>query len=362
MAYTTVNKSTDYFNTKLFVGNSSTNAITGVGHQPDWTWIKRRDGGNGYSNFLFDAVRGVNKGISSNQTAAEITFTNGFDSFNSDGFTLGANTSNPSATELNDSGGNYASWNWKANGAGSANTDGYINSTVSVNTTAGFSIVKYTGTGSVSTIGHGLGVAPKMIITKNISRSDAWPVDARINAGGIYYLNQTDAAGGYGNSSPYPTTAPTNLVYSVGTAGNTNYSGSNLIAYCFAEKTGYSKFGSYTGLGGTNYPFIYTGFKPAFVMVKRTNATSNWVMYDNKRQYNNIEGQYNPQRPRLASNTSNAESSFTSDNGVDLLSNGFVARDNSSDAYTINISGGNYIYMAFGQSLVGSNNVPCTAR
>ena len=361
MAYTPINKSSDYFNTLLWTGNGVDNrSITGVGFQPDWTWIKSRS--NTDYHMIADAVRGDNKQVKTNSTDDEDNDTNKIKSFNSDGFTIGT------GTVVNRSGATFVSWNLKANGAGSANTAGSINSTVSVNTTSGFSIVKYTGNATVSTIGHGLGVAPKMIITKNLSRSEAWATDCRQGndgAGGIMYLNETGTLGAYGNSSPYPSTVPTNSVYSVGTAGNTNYSGSELIAYCFAEKIGFSKMGQFKGLGGTNYPFIYTGFKPAFVMVKRGDTgTSNWIIYDNKRQYNQIEGQYNPQRPRLAPNTTATESPFTSDNGVDFLSNGFVARDNSSgDAYSINVSGSKYIYMAFAEApLVGSNNTPCTAR
>jgi len=352
MAYTTINKSTDYFNTKLFVGNSSTNAITGVGHQPDWTWIKRRDGGNGYSNFLFDAVRGVNKGISSNQTAAEITFNNGFDSFNSDGFTLGANTVNPSATELNYSGGNYASWNWKANGAGSANTDGGINSTVSVNNTAGFSIVKYgTGTGSATTVGHGMNTTPNFIIIKPLGTISAgsWIVggdniDSTWN--NVLELNATAAKA---SDPSFNNTAPTSSVFSVGN-NNTNRSGENYIAYCFADVQGFSKFGSYTGNGNANGPLVYTGFKPAFVMTKTINAVDDWQMLDNKRNG------FNPDLFQLVANSSNAEQ--TSGNRADFLSNGFKLRTSGG---SWNPNGGSILYMAFGQSLVGTNNIPNNA-
>ena len=345
MAYTTINKSTDYFNTKLYTGNAGTQSITGVGYQPDMTWIKRR--GSLEDHALFDAVRGATKRLFPSRDYTEATQTGSLTSFDSDGFSLGNGDSvNGSDT--------YASWNWLANGTGSANTDGSINSTVSANTTAGFSIVKWIGTGSSGTIGHGLGVAPKVVIVKRYTAAADWVYYTTVIDGSMDFL-YLNATGSKGDSS---VSVPTSTVFS---KNDTN--GETQIAYCFAEKTGYSKFGSYTGLGGTNYPFIYTGFKPAFVMAKRTDNTSNWVIYDNKRQYNNIEGQYNPQRPRLAANLGNAESSFTSDNGVDLLSNGFVARDNSNDAYTINISGATYIYMAFAEApLVGTNNIPCTAR
>ena len=353
MAYTTINKSSDYFNTKLFVGNSSTNAITGVGHKPDWTWIKRRDGGNGYSNFVFDAVRGVNKGISTNLTAAEITFNNGFNSFNSDGFTLGANTSNPSATELNASGGNYASWNWKAGTSfsNSANANGAsIASTGSVNTTAGFSIVSYTGNGSTATVGHGLGVAPKVIMVKNKDAAVNWLVyHDSIAATNTLILNTTAASA---SDAAWNNTDPTSSVFSIGNTGSGNGSGQDLIAYCFAEKTGYSKFGSYTGNENSNGIFVFLGFKPALVIIKRSDQAQPWLLFDNKRSTFNVN------QSKLFPNTTGAENTDTS-NGVDFLSNGFKLKRNNGESN----EAGAYIYMAFAAApLVGTNNVPATAR
>ena len=350
MAYTTINKSTDYFNTKLYTGNGSTQSITGIGHQPDLVWTKGRN--DTYSQMWVDAVRGGTKYIYSNTTVAEATNANAITSFISDGYNIG------SFGTLNDNSQAYVSWNWKANGAGSANTTGSINSTVSVNTTSGFSIVKYTGNATVSTIGHGLGVAPKMIITKNLSRSDAFPVDCRqgnSGAGGIMYLNETGTLGAYGNTSPYPSTAPTSTVYSVGTAGNTNYSGSDLIAYCFAEKTGFSKFGQYTGNGSaTGGTFIYTGFKPAMIIIKRSDTSAGqWTIFDNKRNPSNAV------RAMLVPNGTDVELS-QNENNMDFLSNG-LKMYNSDGVF--NASGSKYIYMAFAEApLVGSNNVPCTAR
>ena len=350
MAYTTINKSTDYFNTKLYTGTGSNQSLTGVGFKPDWTWIKSRSTNTSHS--LTDAVRGATKEIRSNTTSAEDANATTLTSFNSDGFSLSTKTNvNGSSTE-------YASWNWKANGAGSANTTGSINSTVSVNTTSGFSIVKYTGNATVSTIGHGLGVAPKMIITKNLSRSDAFPVDCRqgnSGAGGIMYLNETGTLGAYGNTSPYASTAPTSTVYSVGTAGNTNYSGSDLIAYCFAEKTGFSKFGQYTGNGSaTGGTFIYTGFKPAMIIIKRSDTSAGqWTIFDNKRNPSNAV------RAMLVPNGTDVELS-QNENNMDFLSNG-LKMYNSDGVF--NASNSKYIYMCFAEApLVGSNNVPCTAR
>ncbi len=347
MAYTTINKSTDYFNTVLYTGNGSTNAITGVGHQPDLVWLKKRSStGNHY---LIDSVRGVTKTVYSNLTNAEATESNSLTAFGTDGFTLGSDSDvNANSTTL-------ASWNWKANGAGSANTDGSINTTAtSVNTTAGFSISKYTGTGSNATVGHGLGVAPKMILFRNLTNSSTawnWGVYHKdIGAGNVLHLNNTEALSS--SATAFNSTDPTTNVFSVGSWGGTNYSGDNIIAYCFAEKPGYSKFGSYTGNGNADGSFIYTGFKPAFVITKRTDGTGNWLMYDNKRIG------YNPSNYFLFPHLTNAEDTSNSE-WLDLYSNGFKTRVTST---TVNGSGNSYIFMAFGQSLVGSNNVPCTAR
>ena len=346
MAYTTINKSGDYFNTKLYTGNGSTNAITGVGFQPDWVWLKERAGVGGHN--IFDAVRGVTKVIYSNGTNAESTEAQALTTFGTDGFTLGTNTN------VNESGMSMVGWNWKANGSGSANTDGTISSTVSANTTAGFSVVKYYGdNASTATIGHGLGVAPEMIISKNISTSsnaDWTTYHKDLDSNKNLFLNSTSAqvTPSYGTI-----TGATNLVINVSKgSGNQTNSSHNFIMYCFAPKTGYSKFGSYTGNGSTDGTFIYTGFKPAFVMVKRTDSTSNWLLYDNKREgYNQVNDYLNP-------DNSNAEGG--GDNYLDLLSNGFKTRVASQ---SINVSGASYIYMCFASApLVGTNNIPCTAR
>jgi len=245
-----------------------------------------------------------------------------------------------------------ASWNWKAGtGQGSSNTDGSINTTyTSVNTTAGFSISTYTGTGSNATVGHGLGSVPKMIIVKRTSATDVWRVyHGSIGATKHLVLNTT--AGDASGSNVWNDTAPTSSVFSISTDSAVNASGATYVAYCFAEKTGYSKFGSYVGNGNADGTFVYTGFKPAFVIVKCTSTTgNNWVMIDNKRLGYNVDNN------RIYADLSNAED--TTD-VVDLVSNGFKHRFTGG---TSNGSGISYIYMAFGQSLVGSNNVPCTAR
>jgi hypothetical protein len=352
MAYTTINKSTDYFNTKLYTGNGSTQTISGVGHQPDLTWVKVRSETGGHR--LADAVRGYTKYIFSNGTDAEGTSTTNITSWNSDGFALGNGS-------INENTRTYASWNWKANGAGSSNTDGSITSTVSANTTSGFSIVKWSGSGSNATIGHGLGVAPKMVITKSLG-SSAWGVyNENLGNTNILFLDTTAATSAH--IAYWNNTSPTSSVFSVGTDSAVNHSGNDMIAYCFSEKTGYSKFGSYTGNGNNDGTFIYTGFKPAFVMIKRTSNTDNWYMKDNKRSgtaaLQNF-GQMNPnQTQHPSANNSNAENKASAF-ATDILSNGFKLRGTDAG---LNQSGESYIYMCFAEApLVGTNNVPCTAR
>ena len=345
MAYTTINKSTDYFNTKLYTGNGSTNAITGVGFQPDMTWLKIRT--QSYSHRIYDAVRGATKYMHPDTTEEQYTTATSLTAFNSDGFTLGSNAGD------NKSGDTFVSWNWKANGAGSANTDGGINSTVSVNNTAGFSIVKYgTGTGSATTVGHGLNAKPNFIIVKPIGTitTGGWIVggdniDSTYNE--VSELNETAAKA---NDPSFNDTAPTSSVFSVGN-NNTNRSGENYIAYCFVEKTGYSKFGSLTGNGSSNGTFVYCGFAPAFIMVK-AKTSGNWFMYDNKRPgYNNVQ-QF------LEADGSAVEYTSNANHSIDILSNGFKFTGGSGS----NTSGRENFFMAFGQSIVGSNNIPAVAR
>jgi len=352
MAYTTINKSTDYFNTKLYTGTGSAQSISSVGFQPDWVWGKNRSTTNFHA--LYDAVRGSTKVLQSNTTTVEQTFAQGLTSFDSDGFTVGTDG------DLNGSGNNIVTWNWKANGQGSANTDGTINTTyTSANTTAGISIIKYTGTGSNATIGHGLGVAPKMVMVKQLSNTRDWSIYHKFTnpdgTGAQYYMHLNNSDARASNSAFWNNTDPTNQVVNLGSISNTNQSSGTYIAYCFAEKTGFSKFGSYLGNGNDgDGSFIYTGFKPAFLMIKCTDTSGeHWHIHDTKRQTGNLNtGRY------LLANTSDAESTSTS-YAVDIISNGFKARTNNN---SVNGSSKTYLYMAFGQSLVGSNNVPCTAR
>tara|TARA_R110000803_G_scaffold126244_1_gene193717 strand:+ start:657 stop:1688 length:1032 start_codon:yes stop_codon:yes gene_type:complete len=343
MAYTTINKSTDYFNTKLYTGNGSTNAITGVGFQPDWIWIKSRSDTSNHR--IYDYIRGGTKTLYSNLTNDEGTNSDAITSFNSDGFTLGGNA------QSNGNGLSLASWNWKANGQGSSNTDGSINTTyTSVNTTAGFSIVSYTGNGtSGATVGHGLGVKPSMFIVKGRNIAEQWEVyHTSLGATKNLSLDSTNAAAT--QSSRWNNTEPTTSVFSLGNSGATNNNGNTYIAYCFAEKKGYSKFGSYTGNGNADGTFVYTGFKPAFLIIKKTNAAKNWFLHDDKRLG------YNPSNSYVNPNLSAAEYAGTD---LDIVSNGFKMKSTGGGH---NENGHTYIYMAFGQSLVGSNNVPCTAR
>ena len=354
MAYTTIDKPSDYFNTVLYTGNNNTNAQT-VGFQPDWVWLKVRSAGSGQDHTLYDSVRGATKFIESNTSNAEATGSNYLTSFDSNGFTLGNDQSH-----VNASGDTYVSWNWKAgtsftNDASSTGI-GTIDSAGSFNNDSGFSIVSYTGNNtSGATLKHGLNTAPAMVIVKNRNRTDNrdWVVyHQKLTSASYYiYLNSTGAmAGAYANF--WNNTAPNSSVITLGSGDTTtNGNGDTYIAYCFAEKQGYSKFGSYTGNGSTDGTFIYTGFKPAFVMVKRTDSANSWIIMDNKRTT------FNPMGEELKAEVSDAGNVATR---WDQLSNGFKLR-NAGGA--VNASGGTYIYMAFAENpFVTSTGVPATAR
>ena len=333
MAYTTIKKPSDYFNTKLYTGNASTNAITGVGHQPDMVWLKSRSFAQNHE--MYDAVRTATKRIYPNGSYAEDTNSTGLTAFNSDGFTLGA------ANTINKSGDTFASWNWLAGNGTASNSNGSITSTVSANTTSGFSIVKWTGTGSSGTIGHGLGVAPKVVIVKRYSAAADWVYYTTAIDGSLDYLFLNTTAAKADSSA----SVPTSTVFSKSDTNNETQ-----IAYCFAEKTGYSKFGTYTGNASTDGTFVYTGFKPAFILIKRADSTGRWVLWDSKRNPSN-----------LMDNALFPNSSAVENDGywkIDGLSNGFKIKDPEVE---INASGATFIYMAFAEEpLVGDN--PCTAR
>ena len=343
MAYSSITKPTDYFNALLYTGNGSTNALTGVGFQPDWVWLKGRSNGDG--SRLYDAVRGTTKEIYSDATDAESTNSNGLTAFGTDGFTLG------SSSGTNGSSKTYVAWNWLGANGTASNSNGSITSTVSANTTAGFSIVSYTGTGSNATIGHGLGAVPRWIIVKVRDASNNWIVQhGSLGATKRMLLDATSAEASA--STFFNNTEPTSSVFSVGTEDVTNNNGNAYIAYCFAEKTGYSKFGSYTGNGNADGTFAYTGFKPAWVIIKRTDSTSHWRMFDNKREGFNVDND------ALKANTSDAE---TTTDFIDLLSNGFKLRSTDSA-----VNSGSFIYMAFAENSFVANDsgtaVPVVAR
>ena len=348
MAYTTIDDPTLYFSTTLWSGNSTDDrniVVDGTGMQPDWVWIKERT--NAGYHFTFDSVRGATKNLHTNTTQAESTQADALQTFNSNGFQIGTDG------DINNSGDTYVSWSWKAGGTASSNTDGSITSSVSANTTAGFSIVSYTGTGANATVGHGLGVAPSMIIVKNRDNVDNWTVYHGTQGGTkVQWLNLTNATAT--ESGWWNNTDPTSSVFYIGTQNGVNKSEDNLIAYCFAEKKGFSKFGSYTGNGSTDGTFVYTGFKPAFVLSKCTSLTAeDWNINDNKRPgYNVIQN-------ALLPNSSSAEVT-ASYQAIDTLSNGFKWR---GDNGRVNASGATYIYMAFAENpLFTSTGSPTTAR
>ena len=344
----TIDDGSQYFNTITYTANRTARSLTGVGFQPDWVWIKDRGGAQ--NNALFDSNRGVNKQLRSDTTDAEITgFSNLLTSFDSDGFSLG-NDSN--VGDVNYDLQSHVAWNWLANGGTtSSNTDGSITSTVQANTTAGFSIVTYTGTQANATVGHGLGVAPKFIITKCRSSTNGWPVyHYSLSATDFVRLNQTSATAT--NSIVWNNTEPTSNVFTVGANDENNKSGADQLAYCFAEIEGYSKFGSYTANGSSDGTFVYTGFRPAFLITKRTNSAEAWDIRDTTRSPINVADLY------LRANTSGAEVTYTFG---DFLSNGFKFR-NTGGSFN-GSSGDSYIYMAFAENpFVTSGAVPVTAR
>ena len=362
MAYTNIDVPSAYFQTALYAGNGGTQSITNDGNsdlQPDWVWTKSRSDSS--FHLVTDSTRGTTKRIYPNSTAAEESHSNMVTAFNSDGFSIG----NHSA--INTSGYNYVGWQWKANGGTTAsNTDGDINSTVQVNQDAGFSIVTYTGNGSTAdqTVGHGLGVRANAVLVKNRDSAANWVVYVDgLAVNHCLELNTTDpqsdstqgrvlssSAGSYGTSSIFT------LRNGSGSVVQTNTSGEDYVAYCFAEKQGYSKFGSYVGNGNANGPFVYTGFKPAFVMMKRSDAAgSSWAIFDNKRS----DSGFNVIDKEIAANENSAEYDRAAAN-TDFLSNGFKIRN--TDGWH-NTSGGTYIYMAFAENpFTTSTGIPTTAR
>jgi hypothetical protein len=346
MPYTVVDKGSKYFNTITYTGTGASNARTGVGFKPDWVWIKGRSGATDHG--LYDAVRGVQKQLESNNTDTETTEATGLTAFGSDGFTVGA------LAQLNTSAATYVAWNWLGANTTVSNTSGTITSTVSANTTSGFSIVSYTGNGTGgATIGHGLGSTPKMMIVRNRTVGSNWRI-YHASLGNTQGM-QFDTTAASTNVIFWNNTSPTSTLFTVGTGTTVNSSATTYIAYCFAEVKGFSKFGSYTGNGSADGTFVYTGFKPAFVMVKCSSSdqagNAIWRMYDILRSPSNVVDK--------ESNASGSDAEATAVR-MDILSNGFKLRSTSTGS---NASGATYIYMAFAENpFVSSKGIPCTAR
>ena len=362
MAYTTIDDPSAHFQTTLYTGDgSSSQAQTNTGNsdlQPDWVWIKKRASGTARAHQLYDSTRGVTKLLHSNTDGAESTQSAGLTAFGSDGFTVGDDDG------IGANSATYVAWQWKANGGTtSSNNDGSYTSTVQANTTAGFSIVKYGDATSFSssspaTVGHGLGKTAKWIIIKNLDGTRSWGVHhaGLTSAGKIIYLDLNNAeadSSGFMNS-----TAPSSTVFTVNTLNVANGNNLEYIAYCFAEIQGYSKFGSYNGNGNANGSFVYTGFKPAWVMTKRTDTTSNWYIYDSTR--NGSSGSDTNQAHKILYANDNSAEIDNSSRGIDMNANGFKIRNTLND---VNNSSGTYIYMAFAHHpFVSSEGVPVTAR
>jgi hypothetical protein len=324
-------------NAIAYTGNGSTQNVTGLSFTPGMLWIKDRSAITNHQ--VNDQVRGVGRELQPDETSAE-TNNNIVTAFNSNGFSISSNGN------VNANGNSYVAWSWKANGAGSSNTSGTITSSVSVNATAGFSVVTYTGTGANATVGHGLGVAPKWIIVKNRTTAGGngiWRV-YHTSLGGTKYINLNETTAATTGSTVWNNTDPTSSVFSVGTTGTVNDSGNNYVAYCWAAISGYSAFGSYTGNSSADGPFVYLGFRPEFIIVKRSDSGNYWVMQDSSRSTFNVVDKY------LAADDPLAEATSAQVN-IDFLSNGFKVRS----TFDI-INAGTYIYMAFAENPFKNSN------
>jgi hypothetical protein len=353
MAYSAITKPSLHMNTKLYTGTGASHAITGVGFQPDWVWLKSRSYADNHT--VFDAPRGVTKRIFSNLDQAEATEAQSLKTFDSDGFTLGTDT-----LANGGSGKTYAAWNWKANGAGSSNSDGSITATVSANATAGFSIVKYTGAGGTQTVGHGLGAIPEVVMVKRLDSANGWIVWNKYLQGNNKYLILNTTAAQATNSTFFQETPPTSSVFYVGNDAGINGGSNTYVAYCFKSIKGFSKHGYYNGNGNTDGNFVYTGFKPKLVIIKVAYASAgsdfvnHWFMFDNE-----LNG-YNESNEYLKSDADEAISSGT--NRINFLSNGFKCRTTND---SVNSASGVYTYMAWADEPLVANvgaSIPTTAR
>lgn len=336
----TIKKGNKYFDATTYTGTGSAQSIVNAGgFQPDLIWFKSR--AQAYSHVLYDSVRGTNKALVSNSTAAEdatATATQDLTSFNSNGFSLGTVYNNSPNNSLS----NPVAWQWNAGNVTVSNTAGSITSSVRANPTAGISVVSYTGTGANATVGHGLGVAPSFFIIKARGAADWYVWHTTLGTSGTAYLilNNTGASGQYGSLSVWNTTAPTSSVISLGTAAGVN-AATPYIAYCFAQVAGFSKFGSYTGNGSADGPFVFTGMRSRWIMIKRTDTVNDWVIFDTARD------SYNYVQNILWADLSTAETAGGTTTSVDVLSNGFKARGAGA---SINASGGTYIFMALAEN------------
>ena len=356
MAYTTIDDPSKYFTTLLYTGNATddrnlTNSANAGDFKPDWLWLKERSSTS--SHMIHDSNRGTSQAVFSDTDGAQDEDTNRVQAFQTNGFQVGT------ASTVNQNTITMVAWQWKCNGGTKAdNDDGSVTVNLQVNQEAGFSIGTYSGTGSELTVGHGLGVTPKMHITKKLNAADAWNVyhESLGNTHGLR-LNNADAKEDFGF---YGDTSPTSSVFTVGGVTNNdrlNTNGGSYVFYSFAEVKGYSKFGTYTGNGNTNGAFVYTGFKPAWVMIKRASGSENWVIWDNQRDpFNNF---YHV----LLANASSVEDTSNAGSGGryvgDFLSNGFKLR-NTHDTSN---SSSTYVYMAFAEHpFVSSKGAPVTAR
>ena len=347
MAFTTINDPSAQFQTVLWTGDSADDrSITNTGNanlQPDVVWIKNRN--STQNHYLYDSTRGANVQLLPADSAGETTVADRMQAFQTDGFQVG------SSSEVNYNSYTYIGWQWKATaGTTASNGNGSITSTVQANTTAGFSIVKWTGTGSAATIGHGLGVTPQMIIVKNLDKSSQWAV-YHYKVGNTKYLALNDADAEATYSGYWNDTSPTTTVFSVGSDGDiSGGNGEEVISYCFAPIKGYSKIGNYKGNGNADGPFVYTGFKPAFIIKKGT-GSGDWHISDDKQ--NSFNAFDNALRPNVTNGTETG-------NTLDFLSNGFKIRNTGG---SWNSNGSTYIYMAFAQNpFVATNNVAATAK
>ena len=342
MAYTTIDKPSDYFVTKLYNGSDSAQSITGLDFQPDWVWLKRRSSVRGHT--VYDAPRGATYGIYPDLSDKESVGSSALTAFTSDGFSLGADD------RVSGSGHTYVSWNWEANGAGASNTAGSINTTkTSASTTSGFSIVTYTGTGSNATLGHGLGIKPSVIMIKNLeTNGEDWAIyNEALGYSKYLKLNATTTVST--NTNRF-NAVPTTSLINIGAVNETNQSSKKHVAYCFANIQGFSKMGTYIGNGNADGAFVYTGFKPAWVLLKNTAATEAYFLFDNKRGVNGAMVAAFPDET--------AADGGAADN-IDLLSNGFKLRASGA----IVNSAAEFFYMAFAENpFVTSSGVPGLAR